>query len=223
AEADSILRISAPTSFATNWLAGRLGAFQLAKPGLAVRLEVEDRVVDFVRDEADIAIRFARPPWPGVRHEFLMRIAVAPFASPTLLAAHPPVQNAADILALPRLPDEEWWALWQCAAGIADHDAGNTAPFGIRFDSQVLAGSAAINGHGVALLTPVYWQAQIGAGQLVQLWPVAGIWDTCCWLVYPEAKRNQPKIRAFRDWIMAEMKASAASDCHGILEPPRDA
>ncbi|TIW18847.1 MAG: LysR family transcriptional regulator, partial [Mesorhizobium sp.] len=25
------------------------------------------------------------------------------------------------------------------------------------------------------------------------------------WLVYPTARRNVPKIRAFRDWILAEI------------------
>ncbi|TIS83288.1 MAG: LysR family transcriptional regulator, partial [Mesorhizobium sp.] len=25
------------------------------------------------------------------------------------------------------------------------------------------------------------------------------------WLVYPEARRNVPKIRAFRDWLLAEI------------------
>ena len=28
------------------------------------------------------------------------------------------------------------------------------------------------------------------------------------WLVYPESKRRSPKVRAFRDWILAELAAS---------------
>ena len=28
------------------------------------------------------------------------------------------------------------------------------------------------------------------------------------WLVYPENRRNVPKIKAFRNWILEEMKAA---------------
>ena len=29
------------------------------------------------------------------------------------------------------------------------------------------------------------------------------------WLLYPELRRNVPKIKAFRDWILAEFEQSA--------------
>lgn len=213
--AENVLTISAPTSFAANWLAGRLGAFQLTRPGLAVRLAVEDALIDFAAGEADVAIRAGTPPWPGLDQHFLMRMAFAPFASPALIARHPPVRTAADLLAMPRLPDEQWWPLWFCAAGV-------TAPVeehgGVRFDTQVLVGNAAINGHGVALLTPGYWEAQVAAGQLVRLWPTVGFWRATIWLVYPEAKRGAVKVRAFREWLLAEISRAVGEDADGVLE-----
>jgi LysR family glycine cleavage system transcriptional activator len=216
-EAESVLTISAPTSFAANWLAGRLGAFQLTRPGLAVRLLVEDALIDFAAGEVDVAIRGAAPPWPGLSHHFLMRMAIAPFASPALIAAHPPVQAAADLLRLPLVADESWWPVWFRAAGVAapDQDTG-----GVRFDSQVLMGNAAINGHGVALLTPMFWEQQVASGQLVRLWPTVGYWRAGFWLVCPEARRNAPKIKAFREWLLAEVAQAAGNDPDGVLTPP---
>lgn len=221
-EAASVLTISAPTSFGTNWLAGRLGAFQLSQPGLAVRLRVEDQIIDLMRGEADVAIRSGTPPWPGVRHQFVMRMAFAPFASPNVIARHAPIEDARDLLALPRIADEQWWTAWLGAVGLAD--CGDQ-PAGVYFDSQVLVGNAAINGQGVAMLTPGYWQAQIDSGQLVRLLPhvKAAHWQAGFWLVHPESKRNQPKIRAFRDWLMAEVRLAAGDDSDGILEPPGEA
>lgn len=217
-EAASVLTISAPTSFGTNWLAGRLGAFQLSQPGLAVRVRVEDQFVDLIRGEADVAIRCGTPPWPGLRHQFVMRMAFAPYASPGLFSRQMPIETARDLLALPRLADEEWWTTWLGAVGLADC---SKQPAGIHFDSQVLVGNAAINGHGVAMLTPGYWQSQVDSGQLVRLLPhlKAAHWQTGFWLVYPESRRNQPKIRAFRDWLMAEVRLAAGDDSDGILEP----
>lgn len=220
-EAASVLTITAPTSFATNWLAGRLGGFQVSHPGLAVRLRVEDQLIDLTRGEADVAIRTGRPPWPGLRHQFLMRLSFAPFASPEVVARHPSIATAEDLQALPRVADEQWWSAWLGAFGLADCCE---QPAGVFFDSQVLVGNAAINGLGVAMLTPSYWQAQVESGQLVRLLPhiPAVHWRFGFWLAYPESKRNQPKIRAFRDWLIAEVGRSAGEDADGILTPPDD-
>lgn len=214
-DAESVLTISAPTSFAANWLAGRLGAFQLTRPGLAVRLLVDDAMIDFAAGQADVAIRAGTPPWPGLAQHFLMRMAFAPFAGPALVAAHPPGPAGHDLLALPRLADEHWWPLWFRAAGIAPPEESAA---GIRFDSQVLLGNAALNGHGVALLTPLLWEPQIASGQLVRLSPIAGFWRAGFWLVYPEAKRAAAKVRAFREWMLAEIVRAAGEDMDGVLK-----
>ena len=216
-DAESVLTISAPTSFAVNWLSGRLGAFQLGRPGLAVRLRVEDTLIDFAAGDADVAIRAGTPPWPGLAHQFLMRMAIAAYASPALIAAHPPVRAASDLLEMPLLPDEHWWAAWCRAAGVPPpaEPAG-----GVRFDSQVLVGNAATNGHGVALLTPQFWVPQIASGQLVRLWPTIAHWHASFWLVVPEWKRGAAKVRAFRDWLLTEVRAGVGEDADEVLVAP---
>src|SRR5262245_53274530 len=83
---DGVLSITAITSFATNWLVPRLGAFQLAHPSIAVRLETDHRLVDFAREEFDIGIRTGRGQWPGLRAHMLMPTEFTPLCSPALLA-----------------------------------------------------------------------------------------------------------------------------------------
>ncbi len=61
-----MLTISAPNTFASNWLAARLGGFQLERPALAVRLTASDGIVDFGEGETDVAIRTSAAPWPGL-------------------------------------------------------------------------------------------------------------------------------------------------------------
>ena len=77
-----------------------------------------------------------------------------------------------------------------------------------------------MNGHGVALLSPGMWEAQIAAGQLVRLWPTVAYWRFAYWLVYPEAKRNAPKVKALREWLLAEVVRAAGDDPDGVLAPP---
>lgn len=218
-ESESVLSITAPRTLATNWLAGRLGSFQLAHPDLAVRLHVGDEMVDLLAGDADVGVRGAPGPLPGHCCHFLMRMPVTPLASPAFLAQHPPIRTPADLLALPRVSNhDDWWDLWFAAAMGEAPDTSQ--PAGIRFDSQTLDGNAAIAGHGLAILSPPMWQPAIDAGLLVQPLPQVARYRNGFWLMYSESKRNQPKIRAFRDWLLGEVKASLRDDPHGALMPP---
>ena len=59
---NAVLTLSASHALASTWLAPRLGAFQLAHPGLAVRLMASDRLTDFVREEVDAGLRSGHGP-----------------------------------------------------------------------------------------------------------------------------------------------------------------
>lgn len=218
-DSEAVLTISCSNTFAQNWLAVRLGAFQMQRPGLAVRLHTDDHVVDFARDEVDVAIRNSAVPWPGLVSHFLMRVPIAPLASPEFLAQYPPVHTPADLMALPRLSsDDVWWGRWAEQAGACN---GNDLPrTGLRLDSQLLEGNAAIAGHGVAILNIALWRNELRAGRLVQPLPQIAFGRGVYWLVYPEYRRNTAKVRAFRDWLLAEMAQDAADDIHGIYSLP---
>ena len=61
APAQQTLSITTLPTFATNWLVQRLGLFQLDNPEVAVRLDSSERVVDFAREDFDVAIRYGAP------------------------------------------------------------------------------------------------------------------------------------------------------------------
>ena len=52
----------------------------------------------------------------------------------------------------------------------------------------------------MAILTGALVKTELADGRLIQ--PFDG---HAYWLVYPQARRNVPKIRAFRDWLLAEI------------------
>ena len=148
-----------------------------------------------------------------------MRMPITPLANPAFLAEHPPIRTPKDLLELPRLTyRDDWWDLWFAAALGEAPDTSQAA--GIRFDSQILDGNAAIAGHGVAILSPPMWQAALDSGQLVQPLPQVAQYRNAFWLMYAEGKRNQPKVRAFRDWLLEEIRTSLRDDPWGALVPP---
>ena len=220
AEDESVLAISTTQTFASNWIAPRLGGFQLTRPELAVRLNTDNRVVDFAREEVDVAIRstLGKAEWPGLKIHFLFRMHATPIASPTFRDAHA-IARPEDLLRVPRLtPDDEWWELWLGEAGLSAAKAHR--PPGIRFDTQAMEGQAALSGAGAAMLTPLFWRPELGSGRLVQLFEPVAFDGPGYWLVYPEHRRNQAKVRAFRDWVLAEVEALKESEPAEIFEPP---
>lgn len=197
----SVLSVSSSNTFAVNWLAGRLGGFQMARPDMAVRLHVSDSFVDFARDGIDVALRGGKGPWPGLKQHLLMQVTIAAVLSPALAAAHGPFAVPTDLAKLPLLsPDDFWWDIFFGAADAAKDARMRPA---IRLNSQVMEGRAAVAGQGVAIVNPLMWQAELAGGLLVQPFPGVDA-DHYFWLVYPEERANVPKIRAFRDWVLAE-------------------
>ncbi len=213
-ESDAVLTISTFNTFASNWLAARIGGFQLAHPDIAVRLKVEDARADLERGDADVAIRGSELPTTDLSWHPLMDVLFAPFASPVLLKRHPPVRDPGDVFRLPQLsPGDIWWHGWLRQAG--ETPSGELAGPGVRLDSQILEGNAAIGGQGVAMLNPAMWQVQIDAGLLEQVHPHVARDRIRLWLVYPEYRRHAPKIRAFRDWLRGEIALAARDDRWG--------
>lgn len=204
AGADGVLCVSTLLTFASNWLAQHLGSFQVAHPSLAVRVDTSNRVVDFAREDIDIAIRSGCGKWPGVETHMLFKADFTPVLSPKLAASIGDVKEPADLLKLPILdPGDVWWKEWFALAGLPTEELANRP--GTSMGAQAYEANAAIAGHGVAIVTKALFTAELADGRLLQPFDLVGDDGHAYWLVYPTARRNVPKIRAFRDWILAEI------------------
>ena len=91
--------------------------------------------------------------------------------------------------------------------GVAAREGGPDP--GLVLDNQVMEANAAFAGAGIAMMTPMFWRAELAEGRLVQPFEHLHVTDRAFWLVYPEGRRNQPKIAAFRDWLLGEVRAAA--------------
>ncbi len=202
---EKLLVVSTSNTFASTWLAWRLGSFQMAHPEMAVRLDASDVVTDLVGGgDVDCAIRSGRGDWPGLVADKLIDIDFTPMVSPAFLDRHGPRQPA-DLLHLPLIsPHDSWWAHWLREVGV-DVPEGPPRP-GIRLDSQAHEGHAAIAGQGAAILTPFFWRSDLAEGRLVRPFDHVSTRGYAYWFVAPEGRRNLPKIKRFREWLLDEIR-----------------
>ncbi|RJG46978.1 transcriptional regulator GcvA [Mesorhizobium sp. DCY119] len=205
--AEGVLCVTTILTFASNWLARHLGAFQIAHPNLAVRLDTSTRLIDFTREDVDVAIRAGPGDWPGLAKHFLFKADFTPMLSPKLAESIGGLKEPADLLRLPVLdPGDYWWKEWFTAAGLPT-DSLESRPRN-SLGAQAYEASAAMAGNGVAILTRALFKAELADGRLFQPFDVTA-WDgNAYWLVYPEARRNVPKIRAFREWLLTAVEAT---------------
>lgn len=207
AEDQALLSVSTAQTIATEWLAPRLGAFQIRHPQLALRLSSDNRLVDFTTGDYHAAVRAGRGDWPGLRCHFLFRLNYTPICSAEFAAEHK-LQRPGQLLEVPRLsPADEWWSSWFCDMDVARRE-GEPDP-GLVLDNQVMEANAAFAGAGVAMMTPMFWRLALESGRLVQPFDHIHVTDRAFFLCYPEGRRNQPKIAAFRDWLLGEASAAA--------------
>jgi LysR family glycine cleavage system transcriptional activator len=209
-EDESLLTITTTATFANTWLAWRLGAFQMEHPELAVRLSTSNELIDLRGGDADVAIRAGPGDWAGLEIHKLFDSQFTPIASPECIAVEerklgrnlqPADMPNAHLIN----PGDEWWQQWFADNGVAADEKALRRP-GIRLDNQANEGHAAMAGQGFALLTPFLWQGDIAAGRLTMPFPErVSSRSWAYWLVLPPERRMVPKVKRFREWLLAEM------------------
>jgi LysR family glycine cleavage system transcriptional activator len=206
------LTVSVSPNFAAKWLVPRLGRFAAAQPAVDLRIAASAEHVDFAASDVDLAVRHGDGKWPGLAVAKLVDEHVIPVASPRLAAGKPPLKKPRDLRAhtLLHAPGPIDWRAWMEAAGMADAALGAVdVRRGPRFNQASMAIEAAVDGIGVALARTALAAQDLVAGRLVQPFGPAMKAPFAYYIVCPEAVANRPKVRAFREWLLAEAAEDA--------------
>jgi LysR family glycine cleavage system transcriptional activator len=209
------LTVSTTASLATKWLVSRVAAFQDANPGVEVRISTSTHLVDFQREEVDIAVRYGHGVWPGLRADWLMAEHIFPVCSPNLLNDARPLRTPEDLAhhtLLHTTVSREDWQLWLTAAGLP---ASIATRRGMTFDQGFMAIQAAVEGLGVALGRFHLVEADISAGRLVAPFDTVLPQDAGYYVVAPEATAETAKIVRFRDWLISSATPGALASGAG--------
>lgn len=205
--------IATYASFASLWLVPRLPEFQRLHPGIDIRIDASDRMVDLESEDVDVAIRWLRPGAPVPTDAMLLLTEDAsPALSPRLLATRvAPLTEPGDLASLPILAMDETvpsapyssWARWCEFAGVAPFDGAARLYF-TYVDQSV---QAAVRGQGVALVRTPFLDDLVASGDLVLPFPKLRMRTGYRYFLIVNRQRSSvPHVVAFRDWIVAEFQ-----------------
>lgn len=205
-----LLTISVSPSFGAMWLVPRLEQFRSRHPDIEIRIDGTDRLVDLNNDDADTAIRYGSGGYDRVRVDFLFGQVNTPVCSPALLSGEHPLSQPADLrhhtlLHVDWKDAEASWRMWLLAADVHDIDPAR----GPRFTHENMAVQAALDGHGVALIGDMLVADHFATGRLVRPFDpsLSTPLNFSFYLLSAKDKAEQPKVAAFRNWLLEEARA----------------
>ena len=186
-------------TFAIGWLLPRLSSFKAQHPHVDLRLKTNNNRADMVLDGLDFFLRFGDGAWHGTEAIHLMDAPLSPVCTPALnqhLRTPADLANM-DLLRSYRIDE---WPLWFRAAGATPPNLR-----GWMFDSSLTLVEAAARGVGAALVPVAMFSQEIEAGRIVQPFPITVLTGSY-WLTRLKSRAETASMKAFRQWLMAEME-----------------
>jgi LysR family transcriptional regulator, glycine cleavage system transcriptional activator len=195
------LKVSVQPSFASRWLVSRLGTFNTLHPDIELMIDPSNDLVDFYVDDFDVGLRYGRGPWDDVEATKLSDVVVFPVCAPKLLEGKSELKPS-DLAHMNLLHEDkkQWWADWLIFAGVKD--VGDWR--GTIFQNQ-LALEAAEAGQGFALGDQILCTDSLLENWLAKPFSFEMKDHGAYWLVRKKGSRETAPIKAFREWLGAEI------------------
>lgn len=215
------LTISLTSEIGLRWLMPRFHRFRAQHPDIDTAILSTYQVADLQAGEADLALRYGGGHWQGVEAEAILEFSVSPVCSPAVKDEIAGLATAEALAALTFIrEDYDDWDLWLKEAGLAGFNPSRQ----LRFIDYSMAVTAAVNGHGILLGYSGYVDTEVAAGSLVYPFALSVPTGKGYYLVYRRERLADPRVQAFRDWVMSETAGIAAVTGQAVaVDPPPSA
>ena len=201
----NVLTVTAGPAFTAKVLAPRMFDFVQAHPEVDLRFSASLRILDFQRDDIDVAIRFGYGKDDGLHSQVLIEDWIAPMMTPALAETYDTPEK---LLHAPLIFDDSVdflnpradWRQWFKANGL---DAPNIK--GAHFSQADHAVDAALTGGGIALARSTVSAGGLIDGQLVAPFDIALTTNAHFRFVCPKGHETKPHVRVFSTWLSDEI------------------
>jgi LysR family transcriptional regulator, glycine cleavage system transcriptional activator len=216
AKQDRILVVSASPGLTAKWLVPRIYRFLADHPDIDARISASTNYSNFTTDGVDVGIRLSSGAHPDLHVEKLSDEWLLPLCSPRLLQGDQPLRSPQDLprfsliqIDLPGIVPT--WDDWLRQVGVNGIDTSR----GLRLNVADHALDAASEGAGVVLGYKMVASQDISLGRLVvPFGPELRLPGRAYHFVCPRGQERRPSIKAFRDWLFAEI-----AETHARLRP----
>ena len=199
------LRISVGFTFAAGPLAAMLPNFLQAYPDVRVVLTIDNRNVDLLIEEVDLAIRIGPLRDSELIARKLGSIELWPCASPSYLAEHGTPHTIGELVTHRLIAHEDKrraWAVREPSGAVRQVDAepGTVIPEPAVAKTMILAGA------GVAWLPDFDARQAVAAGTVVRLLPDHPAESVDIHALYASHRSLSAKVRVFVDALAAHLR-----------------
>jgi DNA-binding transcriptional LysR family regulator len=203
------LRLALPVLYGTREIIPRLAAFLSLHPLLQVEMTVSDGRQDLVAEGADIAIRLGTLDDSAFGARKLATLERFLVAAPSYLKGREVPKTPADLAAHdcifgPGGFGRDSWMFKKGDTVISVDVRGR-----IHTDSGPGVFASTMAGLGIAMASSVMCAAEIKSGRLVRLLPDYTLDPVEVHALFPSGPHPSAKVRAFADYLAAELKRPA--------------
>ena len=195
------LRISAPVTFSRLHLVPKLGSFLDANPRVQLDLVMDDRMVDLVAENIDVALRLGLLTDSALKARKLAQAERLVVASPAYLARRGVPRTPADLL------EHDGIIYGQGSGGqewVFRRGSSETSVFlrtRLKFSAAEGVREAVLAGQGFAIASRWMFALELKSGELASILDEWTLPAMDLWVLYPSGRLTSAKARAFIKWF----------------------
>lgn len=198
------LRISVPRTFIDAEVGQSLIDFAKGHPEVSLEIVAEDRFVDLIEENFDLAIKITKLEDSGLIARKLSDFRVYAVATTDFVARYGPLEHPQDLNRVPFIIDTN--LRWHNSVRFTDTDGSTisvavSGPIEINTPQATLRAARA--GLGVAMVPDFIAINALQSGELVSLFDEYIPKDRGIYAVYPHRRYLPAKVRSFVDFLAA--------------------
>ena len=195
------LRVCAPVTFGRLHVAPKLGDFLDAHPKLRIELVMDDRRIDLLEENIDVALRLGALADSALTARKLASSERLIIASPAYLASRGEPRTPSELVAHEAVVYSQQASAdeWRLKRGSTEMSV--RVPSRLAFTAAEGFREGVLAGLGLAIAPRWMVAAELEAGRLVSLLTDWTLPPVDLWAIYPSGRMPSAKARAFVAWF----------------------
>jgi DNA-binding transcriptional LysR family regulator len=186
------LRVASPALFSQLAMGRICAEFCAAYPDVTFEVVAEDRLVDLVEEQFDVAIRINPSPDSSLVGRCFAKDRLVVVAAPSVPMPSPGAVRPVPAIVFPSFQPNNW--------NLDDGRLVLEPVPRLRLSSFLMIRDAAVAGAGAALIPQSIAWNQLTRGELVQWGAISGV-EVALWVLHTSRRLPAPKVRAFVEFM----------------------